>query len=54
MQYVRPIVVGVKRASKAISHGANGSNPEIKGGTLLDFAEPALHRSTSGAYQADE
>jgi hypothetical protein len=54
MHYVRPVVVGVKQASKAISVGANGRNPEIKGGTLLDFAEPALHRSTSGANQADE
>ena len=54
MQYVRPIIVGVKRASEAVSQGANGSNPLTKGRALLDFLNPSLYRSTSGAYQADE
>jgi hypothetical protein len=52
--YVKPSIVSVVRASKAIAIGANGSNPSTKMGTLQDCVDAALSRSTSGAYQADE
>jgi hypothetical protein len=42
------------QATKSISLGAKGSNPITKGGILVDFEDPALHRSSSGAYPADE
>jgi hypothetical protein len=54
MEYRRPLIVGTIQASTAISVAANGSNPLIKKGVLEDFIDICLHRSTSGAYQADE
>jgi hypothetical protein len=52
--YVKPTIVSVVRASKAIAVGANGSNPATKTGGLQDSKDAAFCRSTSGAYQADE
>jgi hypothetical protein len=52
--YVKPTIVSVVRASKAIESGANGSNPITKAGVMQDSVDSSLARSTSGAYQADE
>jgi hypothetical protein len=52
--YVKPTIVSVTRASKAIAIGANNSNPATKSGGLQDCVDTALRHSTSGAYQADE
>lgn len=52
--YVKPSIVSVASASKAIAVGANGSNPLTKKGAMQDFVDHAISRSTSGAYQADE
>ena len=52
--YVKPSIVSVMSASKAIAQGINGSNSASKNGLRQDFASPSLMRSTTGAYQADE
>lgn len=52
--YVKPTIVAVVSASKAIEVSAHGSNPLTKSGIMQDVGDPALNRSTSGAYQADE
>jgi hypothetical protein len=52
--YVKPTIVSVAPASKAIAHGAHGSNPMTKHGGLQDFVDHTISFSTSGAYQADE
>jgi hypothetical protein len=51
--YVKPTIVSVVRASKAIAIGLNGS-PATKAGSMQDVGDASLNRSTSGAYQADE
>lgn len=51
--YVKPTIVSVVRASKAIAYGQNGS-PAGKAGSMHDVGDTSLIRSTSGAYQADE
>lgn len=52
--YVKPTIVSVVSASKAIESGANGSNPITKAGVMQDSVDSSLTRSTSGAYQSDE
>lgn len=55
MEYRKPRIVRIIRASTAISAGANGNNPVGKSGTLQEVSGSLnLSRSTSGAYQADE
>jgi hypothetical protein len=52
--YVKPTIVSVVRASKAIAQGLHGSNSATKCGIKQDAVDTILMRSTTGAYQADE
>ena len=54
MEYRRPLIVGIIRASTAIAIGVNGSNPVNKNSVLQESAgPPALSRSIRGVYPAD-
>jgi hypothetical protein len=54
MEYVQPTILTTMQASSVIAVGVNGCNPLIKAFVLQDACDQVFHRSTSGAYQADE
>jgi hypothetical protein len=52
--YVKPIIVSIVSASKAIAQDKHGSDSATKCGINQDVRDVSLMRSTTGAYQADE